>query len=82
MNLYRCKFLLVDYNNLESNIFIRSLDEETAKNNAKKIYENTLQSRGIAKSKYVQIVTLSSDQELLEYQSNMKKRNNSDKSLN
>lgn len=82
MNIYRCKFTLSDYDNLESTIFLKADSKKEAESKSKTVYDITLTTRGIPNAKYVQTVTESSDAEVIEYQSFMKKRNNSDKKLN
>ena len=82
MNLYRCKFILLEFNNLESNMFIRGLDEESVKEKSLNIFKKTLEQHLIPDAKYIQTVTLSSEKEVKDYQLMMKSRNNSNKNLN
>ena len=82
MNLYRCIFVLLEHNNLESNMFVRALDERSAREQTLEIFKRTLEQHLIPNAKYHQIVALSSEEEMKEYSLMMKSRNNSNKKLN
>jgi hypothetical protein len=63
-------------------MFVRSLDEESAKQYTLNIFKQTLEQHLIPNAKYIQTVTLTSDKEVEDYKLMMKARNNSNKKLN
>ncbi len=72
MYIYRCTFILTEYNGLATNMFIRGLDEESVKRGSSKLFKEQLVKHGIPDAVFVQEVRLSSEEESEQYSINMK----------
>lgn len=80
--MFRCTFVLIEYNNLTSNFFVYAVDKESAEEKTKEIFKNYLIKYNIPNAKFTQEVKLSSDEEAANYELYMKNRNLSIKELN
>ena len=67
MNIYKCTFVLSEYNNVSASVFIRSDDKEYAKEISTLNFNIILKHYGISDAAYIQYINLSSEQEMLDY---------------
>lgn len=73
MYVYRCAFFLTEHNNLKTVMFIRALDEDSAKEASVKVFKEQCVKYGIPDAKFAQQIRLSSDEEVSNYTSDVKK---------
>ena len=80
--MFRCTFVLIEHDNLTSNLFVRAIDKETAASGTSEIFKVHLIKCGIPNDKFTQEVQISSDEEVADYEHYMRNRNLTNKELN
>jgi hypothetical protein len=82
MYIFRCTFILTEYDNLKSTIFVKALDEQTATEGSAIIFKETLVKHKLSLAKFEQEVKLSSEEEMSDYEHFIRNRDLPKKDLN